>query len=101
MTGCSSGFGSALVREALSRGDAVIATARNPAKITDLKQEGASTLAIDVTASLSDLKKIAEEAFKIHGRIDYLVNNAGYVSSSSVPLAIDPTNQHPRPKSVV
>jgi NAD(P)-dependent dehydrogenase (short-subunit alcohol dehydrogenase family) len=80
ITGCSSGFGSALVREALSRGDAVIATARNPAKITDLKDAGASPLALDVTASLPDLKKVAEEAFSIHGRIDYLVNSAGYVS---------------------
>lgn len=85
ITGCSSGFGSALVREALSKGDAVIATARNPAKIADLKEAGASTLALDVTASLADLKKVAEEAFKIHGRIDYLVNNAGYVSFASSP----------------
>lgn len=85
ISGCSSGFGAALVREALSRGDAVIATARNPAKISDLKEAGASTLALDVTASLTDLKKVAEDAFKIHGRIDYLVNNAGYVSPLAHP----------------
>lgn len=85
ITGCSSGFGAALTREALSRGDAVIATARNPAKITDLKEAGASTLALDVTSPLPDLEATAEEAFKIHNRIDYLVNNAGYVSVTAFP----------------
>jgi NAD(P)-dependent dehydrogenase (short-subunit alcohol dehydrogenase family) len=78
ITGCSSGFGAALAREVLSRGDAVIATARDPAKLTDLKDAGASTLALDVTSPLPELKATAEEAFKIHNRIDYLINNAGY-----------------------
>jgi NAD(P)-dependent dehydrogenase (short-subunit alcohol dehydrogenase family) len=79
ITGCSSGFGSALAHEALSRGDAVIATARTPSRLSDLKEAGASTLALDVTSPLPDLKKTAEQAFNIHGRIDYLINNAGYV----------------------
>jgi NAD(P)-dependent dehydrogenase (short-subunit alcohol dehydrogenase family) len=78
ITGCSSGFGAALVKEALGRGFAVIATARNPAKIADLKDAGAATLALDVTKPLPELKKIAEEAFNIYGRIDYLINNAGF-----------------------
>lgn len=78
ITGCSSGFGAALVREALSRGDAVIATARNPAKLSDLKDSGAATIALDVTKPLPELKKIAEDALNIYGRIDYLINNAGY-----------------------
>jgi NAD(P)-dependent dehydrogenase (short-subunit alcohol dehydrogenase family) len=82
ITGCSSGFGAALTLEALSRGDKVIATARNASKLADLKAAGADTLQLDVTAPLPDLKKKAEEAFKLYGRIDYLVNNAGKLASS-------------------
>jgi NAD(P)-dependent dehydrogenase (short-subunit alcohol dehydrogenase family) len=33
---------------------------------------------LDVTAPLDDLKKAAEEANELYGRIDYLINNAGY-----------------------
>ena len=77
ITGCSSGFGQALALEALSRGDKVIATARNTDRIKNLKDAGIDTLALDVTASLPSLEKTAQEAFNLHGRIDYLVNNAG------------------------
>ncbi|KIX03272.1 uncharacterized protein Z518_06824 [Rhinocladiella mackenziei CBS 650.93] len=78
ITGCSSGFGKELTLGALSRGDRVIATARNASKLEDLRKAGAATMSLDVTASLDDLKKIAEEAHQIYGRIDYLINNAGY-----------------------
>lgn len=78
ITGCSSGFGSALALEALSRGDKVIATARNPGKLESLKAAGAATLSWDVTAPLADLEKAAATAHKIYGKLDYLINNAGY-----------------------
>jgi NAD(P)-dependent dehydrogenase (short-subunit alcohol dehydrogenase family) len=77
ITGCSSGFGAALVREALSRGDKVIATARNASKLSDLKADGADIMSLDVTSPLPELVEKAQEAFKRYGRIDYLVNNAG------------------------
>jgi len=35
-------------------------------------------MSLDVTAWLEDLKKTAEEAHKLYGRTDYLINNAGY-----------------------
>jgi len=70
ITGCSSGFGAAVTREALKLGDKVIATARNASKLSD-------AISLDVTAPLSELKKKAEEAFNLYGRIDYLINNAG------------------------
>jgi NADP-dependent 3-hydroxy acid dehydrogenase YdfG len=82
ITGCSSGFGAALTREALARGDKVIATARNASRLSDLKSEGADILDWEVTASLPELKKKAEEAFNLYGRIDYLINNAGESSHS-------------------
>ncbi|KAK5094251.1 hypothetical protein LTS08_008670 [Lithohypha guttulata] len=78
ITGCSTGFGAALVLEALSQGYKVIATARSVSKLANLKEAGADTLELDVTASLDDLKAIAKQAYSIHNRLDILVNNAGY-----------------------
>ncbi|KKK23488.1 hypothetical protein P175DRAFT_0529381 [Aspergillus ochraceoroseus IBT 24754] len=78
ITGTSSGFGTEFVKEALARGDKVIATARNVARISHLAELGASTLALDITAPQRDLDAKAAEAIAIHGRVDVLVNNAGY-----------------------
>lgn len=78
ITGTSSGFGAALVHSLLACGDKVIATARTLSKIADLKQAGAATLQLDVTSSPSDLDKIAQDAISTYGKIDVLVNNAGY-----------------------
>jgi NAD(P)-dependent dehydrogenase (short-subunit alcohol dehydrogenase family) len=78
ITGCSSGFGRELALGVLSRGDNVIATARDSSKLESLKKAGAATMSLDVTAPLDDLKKAAEEANELYGRIDYLINNAGY-----------------------
>lgn len=74
-----SGFGRDLTIAALNRGDKVIATARGRslAKLGQLKEQGADTLELDVTAPLDKLHDIAKEAIKIHGRVDVLVNNAG------------------------
>ncbi|KIW90300.1 uncharacterized protein Z519_08944 [Cladophialophora bantiana CBS 173.52] len=78
ITGTSSGFGKALTLEVLSRGHKVIASARNASKLKDLKKAGADTLSLDVTLPLDKLKILAEEAHSRYGRIDYLINNAGY-----------------------
>ena len=78
ITGTSSGFGEALVQTLLERGEKVIATARTPSKIEHLAKLGAATLQLDVTASPAELDKIAEKAVAIYGKVDVLVNNAGY-----------------------
>jgi NAD(P)-dependent dehydrogenase (short-subunit alcohol dehydrogenase family) len=61
VTGYSTGFGRELVHAALSRGDKVIATARNASKLELLKDAGADTMQLDVTATLDYLKKSAEK----------------------------------------
>ena len=78
ITGTSSGFGAEFVKQVIARGDKVIATARNMDRISHLKDIGAATLQLDVTAPQDELNRKADEAISIHGRVDILVNNAGY-----------------------
>jgi NAD(P)-dependent dehydrogenase (short-subunit alcohol dehydrogenase family) len=84
ITGCSTGFGHALALAALNRGDLVIATARKLSALDSLKAAGASVLQLNVTDPLSVLKEVAAAALSIHGRIDILMNNAGYVLDGAI-----------------
>ncbi|KAF5588030.1 short-chain oxidoreductase [Fusarium subglutinans] len=83
VTGCSSGFGTEFVHQILSRGDKVIATARNSARIEPLASQGAAVLELDVTDSQDSIDQTIAKAFAIYGRIDVLVNNAGFVAAGS------------------
>ena len=80
ITGSSSGFGYLLVKEALRRGDRVIATARNASQIDDLPTlypDTARVFTLDVTKP-AEIESIARLAPTVFGHIDILVNNAGY-----------------------
>lgn len=80
ITGCSTGFGRELARILLERGYRVVATAREGAKVRDLVAGYPDTglaLALDVTAP-HQITASVEAAVKKFGRIDVLVNNAGY-----------------------
>jgi len=81
VTGCSSGFGEEFVRQISSRGDNVIATARNIDKIKHLEKPGQVDIRqLDVTDTQESLNDIVKKAIHIHGQIDVLVNNAAYVA---------------------
>ncbi|EWY81107.1 hypothetical protein FOYG_15383 [Fusarium oxysporum NRRL 32931] len=85
ITGCSSGFGEALVRQLRSAGDNVIATGRNAdTKLSHLKETGAAILDLDVSSSPEVIKSKIEEAWGIYNGIDVVVNNAGYILSGAV-----------------
>jgi NADP-dependent 3-hydroxy acid dehydrogenase YdfG len=84
ITGTSSGFGTEFVKAAIAQGDKVIATARNVDRIAHLKDIGAETMQLDVTASQEELNRKADEAISTYGRIDVLVNNAGYTQFGTV-----------------
>jgi len=80
ITGSSSGFGLLLAKEALRRGERVIATARDAAKLDELGKtypDTARTFALDVTKP-AEIEAVAQKAIAAFGHVDVLVNNAGY-----------------------
>jgi NAD(P)-dependent dehydrogenase (short-subunit alcohol dehydrogenase family) len=85
ITGASRGFGTLITAEALKRGDSVVATARNPKAITDSfgKLPNLLTAALDVTNE-DQARDAAKAAVDRFGRIDVLVNNAGYGLLSTI-----------------
>lgn len=81
ITGCSRGFGKTLVEELLQSTDSLVfATARNIDSLLELKesyQERLNIFELDVTDS-EQVAQAVGAAITIFGRIDVLVNNAGY-----------------------
>jgi len=80
ITGTSRGFGRVWADAVLKRGDKVAATARSLASIADLKEKyGANvlTLALDVT-NTEQVKAAVAQAHVHFGRLDVILNNAGY-----------------------
>jgi NAD(P)-dependent dehydrogenase (short-subunit alcohol dehydrogenase family) len=80
ITGCSTGFGRELCKILIARGYPVVATARDPGAIADLVEghdETAAALKLDVSEP-GDIDSVIAAATWKFGRIDVLVNNAGY-----------------------
>ena len=80
ITGCSTGFGRELALELIERGEQVVATARNPEAIADIVARAPDRvlgcrLDVTVQAQIDETVRAALDRF---GRIDVLVNNAGY-----------------------
>jgi NAD(P)-dependent dehydrogenase (short-subunit alcohol dehydrogenase family) len=79
ITGCSTGFGRELAKEALSNGYKVVVTARKPEQVADITAvypDTALALSLDVTVP-QQIKEAVAAAIARFGRIDVLVNNAG------------------------
>jgi NAD(P)-dependent dehydrogenase (short-subunit alcohol dehydrogenase family) len=80
ITGASRGFGRVWADAALQRGDKVAATARTLANIADLKDKyGANVLTLELDVTKPDqVKTVVEQAHAHFGRLDIVLNNAGY-----------------------
>ncbi|OHV23543.1 SDR family NAD(P)-dependent oxidoreductase [Rhizobium sp. RMa-01] len=86
ITGSSRGLGRALAEAVLASGDNLVATARDPARLADLSERYGGqvlTIALDVTDETAAAAAV-EAGVKRFGRIDVLVNNAGYGNVSSI-----------------
>jgi NAD(P)-dependent dehydrogenase (short-subunit alcohol dehydrogenase family) len=77
ITGCSSGIGRATAHAFLDEEWRVYATARDPADVEQLGEAGCETGTLDVTDP-DDVERVVERMIEEDGRIDALVNNAGY-----------------------
>ena len=80
ITGCSTGFGRHLAAAVLARGWRAVITARNTTTVEDLaraRPDNALVLPLDVTDE-GQIAAAVEKAEGHFGRIDVLVNNAGY-----------------------
>jgi NAD(P)-dependent dehydrogenase (short-subunit alcohol dehydrogenase family) len=90
VTGASRGLGAAIVREALARGHNVVATARNPDAVR--RAFGTSHSLLTAKVDVTDERQIREAVdatIARFGRIDVLVNNAGFGLIAAVEEASD------------
>ncbi|ATI79996.1 SDR family oxidoreductase [Sphingobium yanoikuyae] len=80
ITGVGSGLGRAIAEAALAKGDRVVGTTRKPADAKELAgrfPERFRGAILDVT-DLASIGALVDEAFAAFGRVDVVVNNAGY-----------------------
>ena len=86
VTGASRGLGRAITEAALSKGHSVVATARNPENLNDFVHrygDRVQVVALDVTSEAAANEAVAV-AVRSFGRLDVLVNNAGYGNISPI-----------------
>ncbi len=85
ITGCSTGFGKELAKYAVQQGDSVVGTLRKEANLSEFEalSENALGVLMDVTDN-DQIKSAVKSAVDKFGRIDVLVNNAGYGSLGAV-----------------
>ncbi|MDQ0497244.1 MULTISPECIES: oxidoreductase [Paenibacillus] len=86
ITGSSRGFGRSLAEAVLAKGDRLIATARKPEQIADYTERYGDQVRIvqlDVN-NYEQAEAAVKAAFDTFGRLDVLVNNAGYGNVSSI-----------------
>lgn len=80
ITGVSSGFGYEMAKILLAKGDTVIGTVRNTAKVAALVEQYPNTFdcrLLDVTDTKA-VQQTVKDAFAKHGKIDVVISNAGY-----------------------
>src|SRR3954452_4707768 len=86
ITGSARGLGRAIAEAVLAAGDKLIATARNPQQLSDLVErygDNVRAVALDVTDERAAIAAV-QLAVDVFGRLDVLVNNAGYGNLAAI-----------------
>ncbi|GAB3522995.1 oxidoreductase [Emticicia fontis] len=83
ITGASAGMGKETAKLLARNGYIVYSAARRIAQMQDLKNQGIRVLSMDVSDDAS-MRKGVDEIIKAEGRIDVLVNNAGFGSYGAI-----------------
>lgn len=86
ITGCSTGFGLELAKQVIARGDPAVVTARDKTRLANLVAgHESTTLALELDVTDSDqIESSVKAAVARFGRLDVLVNNAGYGYLSAI-----------------
>ena len=93
ITGCSSGIGRALCWAFQRQGDRVVATARQVEQLEELRAAGMTVMALDVNDQRA-VESVVRAVLATEGRIDVLVNNAGFGQfGPSIDIGIDQLQQ--------
>lgn len=83
VTGASSGMGKDFAKQLVKDGHVVYGAARRVAQMDDIKALGVNVLEMDVTDDASMVKGI-DTIIKAEGRVDVLINNAGFGSYGAI-----------------
>jgi NAD(P)-dependent dehydrogenase (short-subunit alcohol dehydrogenase family) len=86
ITGSSRGFGRRLAEAVLAHGDHLVATARHPEQLSDLVPQygnAVRAVALDVT-NPEQARAAVSAAVETFGRLDVVVNNAGYSYAAAI-----------------
>ncbi|MCJ1688656.1 SDR family NAD(P)-dependent oxidoreductase [Rathayibacter sp. VKM Ac-2927] len=86
ITGSSRGLGRAIAEDALANGHQVVATARRPEQLDELvAQYGDAVLPLELDVTDADgARSVVDRAVETFGRVDVVINNAGYGDVASV-----------------
>ncbi|MGH7999884.1 MAG: oxidoreductase [Brasilonema sp.] len=96
ITGSSTGFGRTLAEAVLDKDETVVLTARKPEQVEDLTAKfpnSALAVRLDVTKP-EEVREAVKQAIATFGRIDVLVNNAGYGTMGAIEELSDEVIRH-------